>query len=317
MTQENQLIGAVLPFDAAPPELSYPGLSPQLLARVKQLWSANALDFDQVWRVGIRSLPGFRAISHAEHAPDSASVDGVFLFDQALLWVRALALATSKAKQAPSGDFTPAQWHGWAALSARLTDQLTALRLLGLTNLPMPAMQIARALSEDVDMLLVLLVRPKLAARFAECNSVEEASDFWRRHIAGGRAFRSVSEKLYSVGIDYSADTEYAKWRKTVLATLGAAVHSNALSHRNPHKAEGTALLTDDSFHFATFRIHELCAYSLLLKPDLPQMLDAAALAQTEGTTTASDLSRIAGPLAWILLNQMNSLNTALAGTAT
>ena len=278
MTQKNQPIGAILPFEAATPELSYPGLSPQLLARVKQLWSANALDFDLVWRVGIRSLPGFRAITHAEQASDSASVDGVFLFDQALLWVRSLAQATNKARQTAPGDFTPAQWRGWAALCARLTDQLTALRLLGLTNLPMPAMQIARALSEDVDMLLVLLVRPKLAARFVECTNVEDASEFWRRHIAGGKAFRSVSEKLYSVGIDYSADTEYAKWRKTVLATLGAAVHSNALNHRSPHRAEGTALLTDDSFHFATFRIHELCAYSLLLKPGLPQMIDTAAL---------------------------------------
>lgn len=314
MTQDDKILGAVLPFDFAPAELAYPGLSPQLLARIKQLWSANGLDFDQFWRIGIRSLPGFRAINRTDNAPDSASVDGVFLFDQALLWVRALSHVTQGGPQGAHKGFTPAQWHGWASLSARLCDQLTALRLLALTNLPMPAMQIARSLSEDVDMLLVLLIRPKLAARFAACSTVEDASDFWRRHIAGGRAFRSVSEKLYTVGIDYSADTEYAKWRKDVLATLGTAVHSNALGFRSPIKPSGNALLTDDSLQFATFRIHELCAYSLLLRPSLPEMFETEARSLREGSAPSTSLSHLAGPVAWILLNQMNSLNSALSG---
>lgn len=312
MTQNIDPIGAILPFDAAPPELSYPGLSPQLLARVKQLWSAKGLDFDHFWRLGIRTLPGFRALSRAEIATDSATVDGVFLFDQAIIWVRALSDATNTGSQITPPGLSSAQWHGLAALSARLTDQLTALRLLGLTNLPMPAMQIARSLSEDVDMMLVLLVRPKLAERFAECQSVEDATDFWRRHIAGGRAFRAVSEKLYTVGVDYSADTEYAKWRKTVLATLGAAVHSNALNNsRAPTGPHGPVLVNDDSLHFATFRIHELCAYSLLLKPDLADTLNAAI--PDHPGDLSNRLGGLAGPLSWILLNQMNSLNSAIA----
>lgn len=314
MTNNTDHIGAILPFDAAPPELSYPGLSPQLLARVKQLWSARGLDFDQVWRSGIRSLPGFRALSAMDSAADSASVDGVFLFDQAVLWTRALAEASQAGQATQTDGLTPAQWHGLAALSARLTEQLSALRLLSLTNLPLPAMQIARSLSEDVDMMLTLLVRPKLANRFAECRSVEDATDFWRRHIAGGRAFRAVSERLYTVGIDYSADTEYAKWRKSVLATLGAAVHSNALHpSRSATDARGAPLLTDDSLHFATFRIHELCAYSLLLKPDLADHLNAACTGTARAEDQPVQLGKLAGPLSWMLLNQMDSLNSALA----
>ncbi len=317
MTNDPHILAAVTPFDSAPPELSYPGLSPQLLARVKQLWSANGIDFDPVWRLGVRSLPGFRAVPRPEVATDSVSVDGVFLFDQALLWIRSLSQVTALGQAQGAAGLTPAQWHGWAALSARLTEQLTALRLLGMTNLPMPAMQIARSLSEDVDMMLVLLVRPKLAERFAACQSVEEASDFWRRHIAGGRAFRSVSEKLYSVGIDYSADTEYAKWRKSILATLGAATHSNALPNPGMTSQQGPVQITDDSLNFATFRIHELCAYAFLLDPRLPEVLKTVGRTPSAAASGDATLAALAGPLSWVVLNQMNSLNSAVRDQAT
>jgi hypothetical protein len=300
--------GGTLPFECAPPELSYPGLSPQLLARVKQLWAAKGLDFDCHWRDGVRSLPGFRALPRVENAPNSAEVDLVFLFDQCILWVRALHAGTSCGSSHHIEGLTPAQWHGLAALSARLTEQLSALRLLALTDLPMPAMQIARSISEDVDMALVLLIRPKLAQRFADCQSVEEANEFWRRHIAGGRVFRTVSEKLYTVGIDHSADTDYAKWRKTVLTTLGAAVHSNALNTHVPTRQHDNVLVNDDSLHFATFRIHELCAFAQLVEPDLTKILDVAGATAANTSSSTNPLAQLAGPLNSILVSQIQRL---------
>ncbi|MGY3439754.1 MULTISPECIES: hypothetical protein [unclassified Marinovum] len=296
-------IRGVVPLEGAAPELSYPGLSPQLLARVRQLWSAAGLNFDLGWRAGVRSLPGFRAVPRVDAAA-STDVDLVFLFDQAILWVRALHAAASIGLTCEIDGLKPAQWHGLAALSARLTEQLAALRLLALTDLPMPAMQIARSISEDVDMALVLLIRPKLAQRFADCQSAEDASDFWRRHIAGGRAFRSISEKLYTVGIDHSADTDYAKWRKSVLTTLGAAVHSNALNTQVPRRGQGAVLLNGDSLHFATFRIHELCAFGQLVEPELTEALSGAAKAQ------AGQLAALAAPLSGVLVNQIQSLSS-------
>mgnify|MGYP006979900894 CR=1 FL=1 len=184
-------------------------------------------------------------------------------------------------------------------------------RLLALTGLPMPAMQIARSLSEDVDMALVILIRRKLAERFAACRSAEEASDFWRRHIAGGRAFRAISEKLYAVGIDHSANTDYAKWRKSVLTTLGAAVHSNALKTEAPRRQQGAVLVNGDSLHFATFRIHELCAFAQLLEPGLTGALATAA----KSTPSASPLAALAAPMSGIIVNQIQSLSTPPANT--
>ncbi|WP_323019707.1 hypothetical protein [Pararhodobacter sp.] len=298
--------GGVLPLDTAPPELSYPGLSPQLLARVKQLWSASGLDFDRAWRLGLRPLPGFRPVPRMELAANSAGVDLVFLFDQCLLWVRALHAAAHAGHGHQVAGLSAAQWQGLAGLTARLTDQLAALRLLALTGLPMPAMQIARSVSEDADMALVLLVRPKLAQTFADCRNVEEASDFWRRHIAGGRAFKTVSERLYAVGIDHSADTEYAGWRRQVLATLGAAVHSNALQTRLPETRSPDSLLNDDSLYFATFRVHELCAFAQLIEPAFTDLLiEAGAAARTEG---AGGLAALAAPMNAIVVNQLHSL---------
>lgn len=304
--------GDLIALNGAAPERSYPNLSPQLLARVTQLWSAAGIEFDRHWHAAVHSLPGFRAVRRSETSSDSADVDLVFLFDQCVLWVRAVHEAANAGRAHETPGLSPAQWHGLAALSARLTEQLAALRLLALTDLPMPAMQIARSISEDVDMALVLLIRRKLARRFAECRTVEDASDFWRRHIAGGRAFRSISEKLYSVGIDHSADTEYAQWRRSVLATLGAAVHSNALNTRLPTRRQGDVLLNGDSLQFATFRVHEFCAFAQLLDPTLTEALGAAGkAAKAHGATSPSaSLAALAAPLSHILIGQVQSLDT-------
>jgi hypothetical protein len=286
----------------APPELSYPGLSPQVLARVRQLWSARGLDLDRGWHRGVRALPGFHPVPGQTGAADSAPVDRVFLFDQALIWVRALHEAAAAAHAGGLGGMTAAQWHGLAGITARLTEQMAALRLLALTPLPMPAMQIARALSEDVDTALVLLIRPRLAARLAECRTAEDATDFWRRHIAGGRAFKAISERLYSVGIDHSADTDYARWRKSVLTVLGTAVHGNLLDTTARLSPRDKATMRDDSLYFATFRIHELCAYAQLVTPGLTDLLDRAGRASPGG------LAPLAAPLCAILVAQIRSL---------
>lgn len=296
--------GAIAPLFNGPPELSYPGLSPQLLARVKQLWAARGLDFDTFWRAGIRSLPGFHAVPRLDGSGNSAAVDLVFLFDQAVLWIRALQAAAATGQAHGIDGLTPAQWHGLAGIAARLTEQMSALRLLALTELAMPAMQIARAISEDVDMALVLLIRPRLAQKFALCRNVEDTNEFWRRHIAGGRAFRAIAEKLYGIGIDHSADTEYARWRRSVLTTLNTAVHSNILNATDTARPAGQTLLNDDSIYFATYRIHELCAYAQLVAPDLTDRLRQAGIIATGG------LAPLAAPMSAILISQIQSLNT-------
>ncbi|KHQ50595.1 MULTISPECIES: hypothetical protein [Mameliella] len=297
--------GDIATLGTAPPEMSYPGLSPQLLARTRQLWSVRGLDFDDAWRRAIRQMPGFRALPRIDDTATSAQVDLVFLFDQGLIWVKAIHAAARRGYDHGVPGLDPAQWHGLAALSARLTEQMTALRMLALTDLPLPAMQIARSVSEDVDMLLVLLVRRKLAARFIACRTVEEASSFWRRHIAGGRAFRALTEKLYEIGLDYSPDTDYGRWRKDVLANLGAAVHSNALAMPGTDRQPGVHLGNDNSLHFATFRIHELCAYAQLIKPDLVEALTRAATEPPESDPQAG----LAAPLSAIVVNQIQSLS--------
>ncbi|MGP6085863.1 hypothetical protein [Antarctobacter jejuensis] len=299
------LIGEIATLVAPPPEMSYPGLSPQLLARTRQLWSARGLDFDAAWRDAVRDMPGFRPLPRIDESASSAQVDLVFLFDQCVIWIKAVQDAARLGQTHDVSGLDPAQWHGLAALTARLTEQVTALRILALTNLPMPAMQIARSVSEDVDMLLVLLVRRKLAVRFTECRDVEEANAFWRRHIAGGRAFRALTEKLYEIGLDYSPDTEYGRWRKDVLTNLGAAVHSNALALPSAARQAGAHLGNDNSLYFATFRIHELCAYAQLIKPNLTEALTRAADCDAETGPRAS----LASPMSAIIVNQIESLS--------
>lgn len=299
----------------APPEASYPGLSPQLLARVRQLWSANGMEFDANWRLAIRAMKGFRAVPRIENAPNSTEVDLVFLFDQCVIWAQSMQAAARMGRETGDAALDLAQWHGLAALMARLTQQLAALRILALTGLPMPAMQIARSVSEDVDMVLALLARRKLAARFVACRDVTEASEFWRRHITGGRAFRAVTEKLYAIGLDYSPDSEYGQWRKRVLSVLGAAVHSNALP--GPQARQQGILHNDDSLYFATFRIHELCAYAQLIQPEMTAGLARSAGQTDETTAPEARLAPLAAPMSAVLINQIESLSQpALRATA-
>ena len=290
----------------APPELFYPGISPQLLARVRQLWSASGQDFDASWRMTVQRMRGFRELPRRD-MDSSALVDLVFLFDQCAIWVHALrhAAAMGRARQIPGLE--PAQWHGITAVAARLIEQISALRVLTTCELPMPAMQIARSISEDVDMILAQLARRKLAERFVACQNVDEANDFWRRHIAGGRAFRTVTTKLFDIGLDQSWEADYTQWRRRVLTTLGAAAHSNALSA--PEAEHQRDLLTHDSLYFSTFRLHELCTYAHLIKPGLKEALEQAALAEPPEQTREATLARLAAPMGSILINQLQSLS--------
>lgn len=294
----------------APPEMSYPGLSPQILARTQQLWAARGLDFGGHWRLAVRNMPGFRALARLDDSACSAQVDLVFLFDQCVIWVKAVHAAARCGRDADTAGLDAAQWHGLVAVTARLSEQMAALRLLAVTGLPMPAMQTARSVSEDVDMLLVLLVRRKLAARFIACKTVDEASEFWRRHIAGGRAFRALTEKLYEIGLDHSPDTEYGRWRKDVLTTLGAAVHSNALAMPGPERQPGRHLSNDAGLYFATFRLHELCAYAQLIQSGLVEALARAAAK----AAPADRQAELAAPMSAIVVNQIQSLSQAAPG---
>lgn len=283
-------------------ERCYPGLSPQLLARTRQLWSARGLDLDAAWRAAARATPGFGPAPRPAEGAGSAAVDLVFLFDQGAIWVKAAHQAAARGAAAQTEGLDPAQWQGLAALTARLDEELAALRMLALAGLALPAMQVARPISEDVDTALALLVRRRLAARFAACADVEAATAFWRRHVAGGRAWRTLTEQLYRIGIDRSPDTEYGRLRQEILAALGTATHSSALgpAGRGPRARAGA----EEGLHFATFRIHELCAYAQLVRPGLGGHLAAAA----EG---GDGLAPLAGPMCGIVADQIRSLARA------
>ena len=163
-------------------------------------------------------------------------------------------------------------------------------------------MQIMRSISEDVDMALVVLLRPKVARQFAECRTPQEAGEFWKRHVAGGRAFRAVAEQLYRVGLDYSEDSSYAHWRKEVQVLLGAAVHTSYVGAGGPDTA------ASDCLYFATLRLQELCIYSLMLGQAL--RADLAAGAATADPAERA-LIRVALEGGEIVLDQMRWLTAA------
>ena len=261
------------------PERFYREMSPQLAARLRQMWSSRGHDLDKLWGRCIRALPGFRPLAPADlPEADSHAHDRLCLFDQALIWAMALNRAAGEGMKTDGLRLGRDQLCALHILTGRMVETVSALRLLVLSELAAPALQLARSVSEDVDMLLALLLRRRLAQQFVACRTAEEANDFWRRHIAGGRAFRLVAEKLYSIGLDHSDQSEYGRWRRQVLTLLGSAVHSSPLGRgeRLREAAWPANPVARDCLEFVTHRLHELCAWAHLidigLEEDLAQI---------------------------------------------
>ncbi|MEO0819282.1 MAG: hypothetical protein AAF074_02550 [Pseudomonadota bacterium] len=293
----------------------YSGVSPQLLARVRQNWSALSIDLDAVWRDTMHALPGFAELDALPVFPESRPVDLLLLFDQGCCWVDTLRhVCLMLQARGGEGKLTPQQVQGLIAVTARLRDELAAVRMLTVAGLSMPAMQIARSISEDVDLALLLLIRKKHAASFVDCRSPEEAAEFWRRHIAGGRAFRLVAQALYRFGLDFSNDSDYARWRKEVLVFLGSVVHTSVVhptqagpgpdAGLQPGRGQGLDAAAQECLYFATIRVQELCAYSLVLGAGLRE--DLATLAPAPGLET--DRLRLARFGGDIIVDQMRWL---------
>ncbi|MEM6422548.1 MAG: hypothetical protein AAF698_08160, partial [Pseudomonadota bacterium] len=68
----------------------YTGVSPQLLARIRQTWSVLGIDLDLLWRRSIHRMPGATPLIDTPAFADSRPIDLLLLFDQAAIWVDAL-----------------------------------------------------------------------------------------------------------------------------------------------------------------------------------------------------------------------------------
>jgi hypothetical protein len=296
------------------PERFYSAMTPQLAARLRQMWSARGHDLDRIWGECIRGLPGFRPLPPGKPEADSRAHDGLCLFDQALIWIISLNRAAEAGNRVAGLRLSGPQLCALHLLSGRLIETVSALRLLVLSELSVPALQLARSVSEDVDMLLALLLRPRLAQQFVGCRTADEANDFWRRHIAGGRAFRLVAEKLYSIGLDYSDQSEYGQWRREVLTLLGSAVHSSPLGRRGQGRdaAWPANPVACDCLDFVTHRLHELCAWAHLLESGLDE--DLACIAERAPSDSA--LLAFAAGSRDILLDQMRWTMAGQGGAA-
>ena len=268
------------------------------------MWSARGHDLDKIWGECIRGLAGFRPLPLADQPEaDSRAHDRLCLFDQALIWTMGLHHAAGAGMRVEGLRLGRDQFCALHILSGRVIETVSAIRLLALTELAVPALQLARSVSEDVDMILALLLRRKLAQQFVSCRSADEANDFWRRHIAGGRAFRLVAEKLYAIGLDHSDQSEYGRWRREVLTLLGSAVHSSPLGQGGAGREAAWPAnpVARDCLEFVTHRLHELCAWAHLTDLGLEEDL---ALISASAAAEARLLAFAAGSRD-ILLDQM------------
>lgn len=285
----------------------YSGVSPQLLARVRQSWSAKGLDLDAVWRASVHSMKGFRALDRDLSGTNSRPVDLLLLFDQCCAWIDTVRYLAGTLCERDDCRSTPDQLRSLVTVTARLRVELASIRLLLLEGLTMPALQISRSVSEDVDLALAMLVRRSLARKFVACTTPEASADFWRRHVSGGRAFRTVTQELYRHGLDHTDDSEYARWRKEVLVFLGSVVHTSPFSVGPRGEPGPLDPAAQECLSFVTIRLQEMCGYARILgtdlRDDLERLEDVEGLmSQRRGFALAAD-DIIIDQLRWLMDN--------------
>ena len=138
----------------------YIGVSPQLLARVRQSWIAQRLDLDgALARRRSRPCPATPRSTRCRCSPTAGQSTCCCCSTRPAAGSTRVRAAAAMMRRPREGKLSPDQARGLVAVTSRLRDELAAVRTLAIAGLAMPAMQISRAISEDVDLALAMMVR--------------------------------------------------------------------------------------------------------------------------------------------------------------
>jgi hypothetical protein len=159
--------------------------------------------------------------------------NNVILFDEFAVWLVQLATILIFERE----DHKEAPRPPYSFLVAAICSMTLSIRHQVVLGHDIGAKILVRSLSEYVDVLALLIVRPELVAEFCQEND-SEANKFWHRHVKNLKARRAL---WHAAAPDIKVPMEWDEWRKqedTVLSVTAhpsfvAAVMSVVPLHRN------------------------------------------------------------------------------------
>ncbi|KJF73110.1 hypothetical protein RP75_12930 [Agrobacterium arsenijevicii] len=194
----------------------------------------------------------------------------LFILDFCIIWfssyTEALAVAFLVRRQNSERD----DQHNVANLiSWRICTELVAIRKLILEGLDVPAKQILRSMSENLDALGLATISAEFCSDFIEDQDVENANKTWHKYISKGKARKLIKNNLPV----YFAEklTEHDIYREEEEKVLSAAAHPSFISSFVSLFPEYDEVLDSDSIGisnvFSPFSLRTLryCSYRLLM----------------------------------------------------
>lgn len=170
------------------------------------------------------------------------------ILEDSIQWLANLAAILDRANE--SGVLGNADRAIWAMVGASCAHAV-AVRRLVLSGLDTPARAEARTLDEHLCACIAFLHDRKLAANFQECQTSDDAAQFWYANLNTKALRKHLNAVERTVGLDQSISADMRAWRANEIdwfsqavhpSYLGAALTTRTLSAANPD-AHGPAFL--------------------------------------------------------------------------
>jgi hypothetical protein len=247
----------------------YPKLDPNLKRRFLAACESEAINYEALWSRNRANLLRGKIGACREDVLGKASAH-LFILDFCIIWfssyTEALAVAFLVRRQNSERD----DQHNVANLiSWRICTELVAIRKLVLEGLDVPAKQILRSMSENLDALGLATISAEFCADFIEDQDVENANKTWHKYISKGKARKLIKNNLPV----YFAEniTEHDIYREEEEKVLSAAAHPSFISSFVSLFPEYDEVLDSDSigisnvFSHFSLRTLRYCSYRLLM----------------------------------------------------
>ncbi|MGV1954249.1 hypothetical protein ACQZ5G_10940 [Agrobacterium sp. 22-214-1] len=247
----------------------YPELDPNLKRRFLAACKSEAINYGALWSENRANLLRGKIGPCREDIVGKASAH-LFILDFCIIWfssyTEALAVAFLVRRQNSERD----NQHNVANLiSWRICTELVAIRKLVLEGLDVPAKQILRSMSENLDALGLATISAEFCADFIEDQDVGHSNKTWHKYISKGKARKLIKNNLPVYLTDKLNDHDI--YREEEEKVLSAAAHPSFISSFVSLFPEYDDVLDSDNIGisnvFSPFSLRTLryCSYRLLM----------------------------------------------------
>lgn len=148
------------------------------------------------------------------------------ILEDSIQWLANLAGVLDRLNT--DGSLGNAERSIWALVGASCAHAM-AVRRLALSGLDTPARAEARTLDEHLCACIALLHDRQLAERFQQCQSKEDAAQFWYENLNTKSLKKHLNAVERTVGLEQVVSSEMRAWRANEIDWFSQAIHPSYL----------------------------------------------------------------------------------------